>query len=263
MLVRDPRKILIGRSGGITRCVIGPVVSSGRRLFRILSIYFHLICYYFYFIPTPCSLGCRRMFLGMIPILIWCRPISVPGMGVFLYATGSLLRSWPRSSVSWRLGIFGPLCGCNRCCVWVCGFLCRILCHSSGICVFVLINLWGSSITCMSAWKRRRRLWQVDPWPCSNGSAAYFICTSRAWKVFIYGIWWGGPVICISLIASVRPGIFDLMHIGLGGPKEPLGRMQIHPIWWPCMYFVGVWIYLLWQTVLSALIPRIIKPVLS
>ena len=48
-------------------------------------------------------------------------------------------------------------------------------------------------------------------------------------------VWWllGGAVICSHFIASARSEIFDLLHLGLGRSKEPLGRVLIHPIWRP------------------------------
>ena len=144
------------------------------------------------FLTILCSLGCRLMILGMSPVSRWCRPIYVQVIGVFLSSTGSLLRSWPRSSVYWRLERLCPLDGCDRCCVWFCRFFCIIWFRSSGRCVFILLPLWGLSINCITVCQRRRRMQWVDRFPCSNGSAFCCIFAALACPGLISDVWWGG-----------------------------------------------------------------------
>ena len=262
---RDPWKILTGGIEYPPLCVRIQGFLPQSRVFCISEIWssFDILLLFCYFLPTPCSLGCHMMFLGASPVLIWCPPIYLVDIGICLSATGSLLRSWPQSSVSWRLVILFPLGGCDHFCVCVCGVFCRIWCCPSVRCVFVSLPLWGSPSTCMIACQRRRRLIWVDQCPCSNGSAVYCICASRARTVFIPGVWWGGTVICHPLVASVILGIFDLLRLGLGRSEDPFRIMQIHPTWRNWMCCGGVWLYLLLQTGFYALIPWTMTPVLS
>ena len=105
------------------------------------------------FLPTPFSLGCCLVFLGMNPVLKWCRPMSVLGIGVVLFITCSLLHSLPRYSLSWMLDRPCPMSGYNRCCVWVHGVLCRIWCRPSGGCMLISLLLWGLLSTCMTIYQ--------------------------------------------------------------------------------------------------------------
>ena len=112
-------------------------------------------------------------------------------------------------------------------------------------CVFVSPPLWGLLSTHMNAYQRRGRLRQVDQWPGSNGSFVSCIYAAQDFTGLIYDVWWGGPVILSPLIASIRSGIFDLLHLGLGRYEEP-----------PLLWRGAVWLSLLCKTGLSALIPQ-------
>ena len=149
---------------------------------------FEMLLPFCYFLPTPCSLGLRPMFLSISPVSRWFRPIYLPGIEVFLYATGLLLHSWPRYSMFWRLGIIFLLGGCNRCCVWVRGVFCRIWFRPSGGCVFIFLPFWGFLSTRMAACQIIRCLRLVDRCLCSNGSAVHCICASGSWLGLLSGV---------------------------------------------------------------------------
>ena len=215
------------------------------------------------FIPAPCLLWCHPMFRGMSPLLRLCRPIYVPDIRVCLSPTGLLLRYWPRFYVSWRLGIPFLISGCDHFCGWVRGIFCRIWYRPSGGYVLALLPLWGPYNTCTSKCQKSRCLWWVDWWPWSNVSDVYCIFAAWAWSGLSFGAWWGGPLVCSPLIASVISGIIDLLRLWLGCPKEPFIRIQINPIWQPWLCRGGFWTALLCQTGLSALMPQMMTPVLS
>ena len=144
------------------------------------------------------------MFLSMSPVSRWCWPISVPGIGVCTPSTGSILCYLSRYYFYWRLGRLCPLGGCNRCFVWVCEIFCRIWCCPSGGYVLVSLHIWRYLSNHMTTCQRRSLLPRVYQWPCQNGSSVYFICAALSWPRLISGFWWGGPVISIPLIVSVR-----------------------------------------------------------
>ena len=144
--------------------------------------------------------------------------------------------------------------GCLFCIIW---------CFPSLGCMFVLLPLWKSSSSCMTACLRRRRLQLVELFPCSNESADSCIFVAWAWLGLIFGVWRGDPVICSLLIASKRSGIFDLLHLWSGFSEEPFRRTHIHPILRPWLFCGLVWLFLFCQTGFSTLMLLMMIPVLS
>ena len=216
---------------------------------------------YLKFLPTLCWMGCSVMLLVMITFLSWYRPRSVPGIVVCLSTTGSLLRSWYHSSVSWMLARPYPLGGFDRCCVWVQIFFCRIWCwHSKGQPLFSL-PLWELSSTHMTTCWRKGCLRWVEIWKISNESAVSCRCAVLAWPRFLYGVWWLIPVICIPLIVSLREGIFELTCLGSVCSKKLYTSTQIHQIWRLWLCHGGLRLSLLCQTDFSAPMMWVITPV--
>ena len=157
-------EILIGGSGCLSLCVRiqGVITRSIVLLIPDIWLLFEMLLLFYDFLPTLCSMGCHPMFLGMSTVLRWCRPIYVPGIGVWLSTTGLLLRSGPHYYVFWILERYFPLGGCDRCCVWVHGIFWRIWCRHSRGCVLVPLPLWGSLITHMTVCQIRSIFKWVD-----------------------------------------------------------------------------------------------------
>ena len=119
MPIRAQWKILIRFSGCLPLCVRIQGVIPQRIVFHISVVWlsFEILLLFCDFISTPCSLGCRPMFLDIVPVSRWCWTIYVPGIVVHLYYTGSLLCYWHHYYVSWRLVRPFPLGGFYHWCV--------------------------------------------------------------------------------------------------------------------------------------------------
>ena len=97
----SPCKILTGVSGYpiIYVIILNVPIRSRSCLTSEFWLKFEMLLLFCDFLPTPCSLGCRLMFLGKIPVLWWYWPRLAPCIGVTPYPTGSLFPFWPHSSV--------------------------------------------------------------------------------------------------------------------------------------------------------------------
>ena len=70
---------------------------------------------FFEALPRPCSLVCHVLFLSMSPVGWWFPPRCAPDRGLWLSATVSLWRFWPRFSVCRILGRPYQLDGGSHC----------------------------------------------------------------------------------------------------------------------------------------------------
>ena len=108
-----------------------------------------------WYIPTLCLLGCRLVFLGIIPVLWWYRPRLAPDRGVSPSTTGTLLCFWPHSSLSLMWGT-PCLTGVRSCrCAVSHAVSCKTWCPPSSGCLFVYSPLWGLCSTHIIACRRK------------------------------------------------------------------------------------------------------------